>query len=241
MPTTGHAKNAANFETVLLTLNNLGAAYSPSQSLIQPTALHTRLTAAKVALGAVDTAEANKKIAINQRNAEFDPLEKFVVNVKRAAEVDINDAAFTAELAAIVRKFRGDRASAAPEDDPATLDVDESKNRNAGPSRGFDSLIAYFADLIALLKTQVSYDPNEEEMKIAGLEARLAALEAKNNAAKTANAALGSAIDARDEVLYHPDTGVLKLVKLIKTQLSRTLGTDSAAYQQITALEFRKY
>jgi len=58
--------------------------------------------------------------------------------------------------------------------------------------------------------------------------------------AKTAIAAFGSAIDARDEVLYNPDTGVLKLVKLIKVQLARKPGTNSTVYKQITALEFRK-
>lgn len=78
-------------------------------------------------------------------------------------------------------------------------------------------------------------------MKLPALEARLAALEAKNNAAKAAEAALGLATDARDELLYHPETGILKLVKLIKTQLARKPGKNSAAYQQITALEFRKY
>jgi len=48
-------------------------------------------------------------------------------------------------------------------------------------------------------------------------------------------------VRTRDAILYDKDTGVLKLVKLIKTQLARKPGRDSAAYQQINALEFRKY
>ena len=45
MPATGHAKNVANFETVTIVLNNLGAEYNPSQPLIQLPALQTKLIA----------------------------------------------------------------------------------------------------------------------------------------------------------------------------------------------------
>jgi len=48
------------------------------------------------------------------------------------------------------------------------------------------------------------------------------------------------ASDARDAVLYDLATGVLKLVKLIKTYLARVPGKDSAAYQQVNALKFKK-
>jgi hypothetical protein len=241
MSATGHAKNVANYETVTIILSGLGAVYNPNQPLILPAALQTRLAAAKTALAAVDTAESIKKIAVNERAAEFEDLDKLAVNIKRTAEVDVNDAAFTADLATIIRKFRGERAGDAPVDDPATPNVDESLAAHSVSARGYDNFVSYFADLIALLKTQPAYNPNETEMQIETLEDKLAALTAKNNAAKVAAAALGNSIDARDEVLYNPDTGVLKLVKLIKTQLSRKPGTNSQAYQQITALEFRKY
>ena len=44
---TGHAKNVANFQTVVITVNNLGAVYNSSQTLILPAALQAKLTAAK--------------------------------------------------------------------------------------------------------------------------------------------------------------------------------------------------
>jgi hypothetical protein len=238
---TGHAKNVANFETVTIILLALGTTYNPSQSLILLSALQTKLTAAKNALAAVDEAEAAKKVAVNERAAEFADIDKLAVNIKRTAEVEVNDEAFTRDLQSIVRKFHGSRAGEAPVDNPATPDIDESQNKHSVSARGFDDLVAYFADLIALLQTQSAYNPNDAEMKITALETKLAALTAKNNAAKASEIALGSALDARDEVLYHPETGIIKLVKLIKTHLARKPGKQSAAYQQINALEFRKY
>lgn len=238
---TGHAKNVANFETAIITVTNLGAVYNPSQPLILPAALQTKLAAAKEALQAVDLAEAAKKIAVNSRAAEFEDLDKLAVNIKRTAEVDVNDAAFTADLASIVRRMRGERSGDAPADNPETAGIDESSATHSVSARGYDNQVAYFADLIALLNTQPAYNPNDTDVQMATLAAKLAALQSKNNAAKATAAALGTALDARDEVIYNPDTGVLKLVKLIKTQLARKPGTDSAAYQQIVALEFRKY
>lgn len=238
---TGHAKNVANFETVIIILLGLGAIYNPSQALILLPALQAKLAAAKAVLATVDTAGADKTIAVDEREGEFEDIEKYAVNIKRTAEVEVNDEAFTKDLASIVRKFRGGRAGEKPVDDPNTPNVNESLNTISVSQRSFDSMIAHLADLIALLKTQSSYNPNDVEMQIPSIEAKLAALEAKNNAAKTANAAYGNAMDTRDEVLYNNDTGIIKLVKLIKTQLARKPGKQSAAYQQINALEFRKY
>jgi hypothetical protein len=241
MSTTGHAKNVANFETVTIVLLALGANYNPSQALILLPALQAALTAAKDALAAIDAAEAAADITGNERAAEFKGIATLAVNIKREAEVAVNDEAFTADLQTVVRKMRGERAGDAPVDDPLTPGINEALNKHSVSSRDYDSLVAHFADLIALLRTQAAYNPNDHDMSIVALEAKLAALEAKNNAAKAAEAALGLATDARDALLYHPQTGILKLVKLIKTQLARKPGKASAAYQQITALEFRKY
>ena len=237
---TGHAKNVANFETVIIILTALGAVYNPVQALILLPALQARLTAAEAVLAAVDTAGAEKTIAVDEREAEFDDIEKYAVNIKRTAEVEVNDEAFTKDLASIVRKFRGGRAGEKPVDDPNTPNENESLGTISVSQRSYDSIISHLADLTALLKTKSSYNPNDVEMQIPSIEAKLAAMQSKNNAAKTANAAYGTAMDARDEVLYNKDTGILKLVKLIKTQLARKPGKDSAAYQQTNALEFRK-
>ena len=240
MSETGHAKNVANFETTHIILTGLGAGYNTNQPLILLPAVKAKLNAAKSALAAVDAAEAAKKIDVNDRQTEFDGIEKLAVNIKRSVEVEINDETFTRDVLAIIRKFRGGGNGTETPDDPNTLNIDESKPAKSTSQRSYDNLVSHFADLIALLQTQPAYNPSDPEMQIAALETKLAAMQAKNNAAKTSTAALGNAQDTRDEILYDPETGVLKLVKLIKTQLALNPGKDSAAYQQINALEFRK-
>ena len=240
MSATGHAKNVANFEHVIIILSGLGAIYNPTQAFIMLAALNSKLAAAQAALAAVDTKEAENKIAVNERQAEFDDIGDLVQDVKRAAEISVNDAAFTKDLTAITRKFHGGRAGKKPVDDPLTPDVDESKNTISVSERTYDNMVAFFADLIALVETQASYASNEPHVKLPALNAKLAAMQTKNNNAKAALAALGSAQDARDAVLYDPETGVIKLVQLVKKYVALILGKKSKPYQQINALQFKK-
>src|SRR4051812_37947631 len=100
----GHAKNVANFEQIIIILTALGAGYNPSQALILLSALQTKLAEAQAALAACDTAEAEKRLKVNEIQAEADDLDKYMVNIKRAVEVELDDAAFTAEIQSIINR-----------------------------------------------------------------------------------------------------------------------------------------
>ncbi len=239
---TGHAKNVANFETIIIILVGLGTVYNPSQALILLAALQTKLTEAKNVLDAVDAAEADKTVKVDEFEAEIAGLDRYVVNIKRTAEVEVNDPAFTADLQSIINRMRPQSRSTGVPDDPSTPDVDESRSPVSTSQRSYDKQISFLADIAALIAAKgAAYTTTDEEYKLDAIQAKVAALTAKSNAVKTATAALGNAQDARDAILYHPDTGVLKLVKLIKAQLARKPGRNSAAYQQVAALEFKKY
>ena len=238
---TGHAKNVANFENATIIVAGLGAGYSPNQPLIQLAALQTKLAAAKAVLDQVNTSEADKKIKTDEVQAEFEGLDKYAVNIKRTAEVELNDPDFTANLQSIVNRFTSSSRKTGVPDDPLTPDIDESRTKLSTAQRSRDNQVAHLADMLALLQTRADYNPDDMQYKIETIEAKIASLTAKNNAAKTAEAVFGNELDARDAVLYDEETGITKLVKLIKIQLALKPGKESAAYQQINALEFRKY
>ncbi len=237
---TGHAKNVANLETTTIILTNLGGEYAPPQDLIKLPELQTFLIASQTALGEVDTAEAAKTIAVDEVQAEFDGLAKYVVNIKRQAQVELNDAAFTADLQTIVNKFTPPGRKTGIPDDPATPDIDESRTPQSQSQRSRDNQIAYLADISALLKTKPAYKATGTPYDVPTIDAKIASLTAKNNAARNAAATLGNKNDARDAIIYDDATGIIPRIKLIKAYLALKFGKDSAAYQQINALEFRK-
>ena len=236
----GHNKNAANLQTVTIILTNLGGAYTPPQDLIKLPELQTLLTTSQTALGEVDTAQAAKAVAVDDVQAEFDGLPKYVVNIKRQVQVELNDPAFTDNLQNIVNNFSPPGRKTGVPDDPSTPDIDESRTSQSQSQRSRDNQIAYLADVSALLKTKPAYKATGTPYEVGTIDAKIASLSAKSNAAGAAVANLGNKLDARDAVIYDDQTGIIPRIKLIKTYLTLKFGKDSAAYQQINALEFRK-
>ncbi len=237
---TGHNKNVANLETTTIILTDLGGEYAPPQNLITLPELQTLLTASQTALGEVDTAQAAKAVAVDDAQAEFDGLQKYVVNIKRQAQIEVNDAAFTADLQTVVNNFTPPGRKTGVPDDPSTPDIDESRTPQSQSQRSRDNQIAYLADISALLKTKPAYKAAGTPYDVATIDAKIASLTAKNNAARSAVANLGNKLDARDAIIYDEQTGIIPRIKLIKTYLTLKFGKDSAAYQQINALEFRR-
>lgn len=237
---TGHNKNVANFETVTIILTNLGAQYAPPQVLIVLAALKDLLLDAKTALTDIDTAQAAKAIAVDAAQAEFKDLQRYVVNIKRQAEVEVNDPAFTKDLQTIVNEFHPPGRKTGVDDDPDTPE-DESRTAVSQSQQSRDNQIAYLGDLSALLKANPDYKALGTPYATTAIDDRIATLTAVNNAVITADAALGTKLDNRDELLYTAQTGIVDRFILIKKYILLTFGEDSAVYQQLRALEFRKH
>lgn len=236
----GHAVNAANFESIIIILTNLGAAYNPSQPLIMLSALNDKLAALKTAVVAKDTAEAVEANDTNDRAEIFADIGKLSTKIKLAAEVNVNDEAFVADLQTLNRQMNGMRAAAKPVVNPETPNVGESPAAISVSQQSFDDLQATFGEIIARLKSRPDYTPNEPEVKITTLETRHAAMASANNQAKTSIAAAQTARQTRDEILYNETDGVLKLVKLIKSYIKQQFSKGDPTYDAIMAMQFKK-
>jgi len=236
----GHVKNVANLEATIIILTNLGAEYAPPQDLIKLPALQSLLDASQAALGEVDTAQAAKTVVVDEVQAEFDGLHKYAVNIKRQAQVELNDEVFNADLQSIVNKFSPPGRKTGVPDDPLTPDIDESRTSQSQSQRSRDNQVAHLTDISALLKTKSDYKAVGTPYDVPTIDAKIASLTAKNNAALSVVAQLGNKTDARDAVLYDEENGIIPRIKLVKTYLALKFGKQSAAYQQINALEFKK-
>lgn len=235
----GNAKNIANFAQVITILNSLGITYNPSNALVKLPALTAAHTEAVSAQAATDDTNAAEDVALNNRTAAFEPLNKLVTRVSSAAAANIIDQRFLDDLAAISRKIKGQRAEK-PKDDPATPDIDESKKTVSVSQMSFDNRIQHFAEFIALLKTNEDYAPNEAGLKITALENYLEELRDKNTAAVNAETIARSQRAVRNDALYSDTDGLLARVKFIKKYLTSIIDENSPQYQQIIALQFKK-
>ena len=237
MSETGHAKNISNFAQVISIVSGLGASYDPNNPLIELANLQTKLAALQTAFSAVAPLAATETLAVNDRVAVFEPLSKLVTRISNASAVNINDPLFADNLRTIVLKLQGRRAGQVvnnPEN------ADEPPKTSSASQMSYDNRLAHFVELITLLDTQGSYNPNEADLQIPALQTLLAEMQTKNAAVINATIAVQNARIARDEIAYNDTDGILALANLVKKYVKSLFGANSPQYKQLTALQFRR-
>lgn len=236
----GHIKNVANFGRYISYIIGYGADYNPPVQWIKLIELQAKQTDFQAAIDSVTPKTAAETLAVNERQTGFDDLQKLAPRLLAAAEASTADQLFSNDVRSIVRKLQGRRTTPKVKDNPLTPDIDESKQNASASQMSYDNQLGFFAELIDLLKANADYKPNETELKTASLEARLADLQAKNQAVITATAEARTARNARDAMLYNHPQGVKELADLIKKYVKSLYGANSPQLKQLQALKFKK-
>jgi len=242
MPSTsevGHAKNVAEFEQAksFVSAYDPSKPYDPSNPLIILTALDTKFDDGVDAIGKVNTANAPFNIADEARRILFAPIPKLATKILSAVKASPVPQEYVANVQQIIRKLQGRRAKAvkAPTDPNATPPLTISVSQ-----RSFDNQINFMDQLVKLLAVQPLYDPNEPELKVATLTTLLSDMVTANSLVVSNFTKVSNARIYRDTVLYHPETGMLKMVTLIKSYVKSLYGAKSVQYKQLTKLKFKK-
>jgi hypothetical protein len=237
---TGHAKNVANFETLISIVQSYGAVYNPPRANLKLPALTPMPGTARDMLSEVNHFLNLQTVATNEREAAFEGLGKLVTRVIGALEISDADAAIGDRARTLARKIKGGRAGDKPVDDPATPDIDESQTARSVSQLSYDNQLANFEGLVQLLESQASYAPNETDLKAATLRARADTMRAGNTAAMQAQTALDAARSRRNDILYKENTGLVDIASDVKKYVKSAFGADSPQYGQIKGLEIRK-
>lgn len=238
---TGHAKNVANFETLISAVNGFGAAYNPSKSAIKTTALTSLSISAKTVLNQINSAEGQNKIAVANRDVAFEPLSKLatrIINALRASDVSEQ---IIASAESLIRKLQGKRATPKKtEEEKAALLAEGATVKEVSSSQmSFDNRLDSLDKLINLLSNITEYIPNEEELQLITLAALYTSLSALNAAAIQSETALNNMRISRDELLYKTGTGMVDIALSVKTYVKSLFGATSAQYKQVSGLRFK--
>lgn len=236
---TGHAKNVANFEDLISFCAAYGATYNPTKAALKVGALNTQLIAANATVQAVKTAKTAYDNATNAREITFKPLKALATKVINAIAATEATAQTVDDVKSSNNKIQGRRAKAIAKPDAKALAEGAEPVRTASTSQqSFDKLIDNFAQLIATLTAEPKYLPNENELKLAALNALLADMKAKNSAVIAANTVVSNARIARDKALYDKTTGLVETALAVKVYVKSVYGATSPQYKQIGGLKF---
>ncbi len=234
---TGHAKNAAAFrDLIAFCTSNPG--YNPSASALTIASLTAKLSDVRTALSNVMAAQTIFNNAVNNRKLEFQNLKPLATRIVNALNASGAPAEAVKDAKTIIRKLRGKRAAAEKPGEPAPGTTPPGNSISVS-QQSYDQKVQHFSKLIALLSTTATYNPNETELTITALQAKLTALQAAETAVIGAYTAYSNSRIARDEALYNPATGIVATAGNVKKYVKAISGSASPYFDQINGLPFR--
>lgn len=238
MAETGHAKNVANFETMISYVNGFGADYNPSNTAIRPASLNTALAAGEGEIDGVTTGLIGWKVKVNDRETVYDGIGKFMTRLTAsyaacgAASNEVED------MKGFARKVKGARKGKIEADDPSTPENEAA--HNSVSQRSYTQVVEHFDAAIELCMNTPEFSPAEVDLTVAAMQTRSVAMKAANTAVINSVTTLSNNRISRDKVLYTDATSIFELAKLVKLYVKSVYGADSPQYKQISGLKFTK-
>jgi hypothetical protein len=243
---TGHAKNVANFETLVSFCTGYGAAYNPSRDALKVANLQTLLAAAKAAIAECKAKETAFDNATDARIESFATLKALGTRIVNALSVSGVADSVVEGARTINRKLQGQRANGSAPAEPVAISGTPSTPTPPTPAtasssqQSYDNLVEHFNGLIELVASHTEYNPNETELKVVTLQTYLAELRTANTNVLNANTAWSNSRISRDNTLYADTTGLVDIALDVKAYVKSVFNSTSPQYGQISGIEFKR-
>ena len=234
---TGHAKNVANFQDLIEFVTGYGATYNPSKASLKLSNLVALKASAEGNLTDVISKNTNYNNRVNERITAFSGLKAYSTRLVNALQTTDATPETIGNAKTFNRKMQGKKASSAQTPtDPNT----PAPNTISTSQQSYDQLIQHLAGLTTVLEAETSYTPNETDLQVASINAKIADLSAKNTAVATAYTSISNSRIARNETLYTSATSLVETALEVKKYIKSVFGATSPQYAQVKSIEFSK-
>jgi hypothetical protein len=241
-------QNIANFEDLISRCVGFGPTYNPSLAAIKIANMNTQKTSCANAQANTSTTINVLKGATNSREIVFLPLKKLGTRIVAAVKACGASPQTVKDVITYNNKLQGKRAKpikkAASQEEERTVDPMpepiEVIVHISVSQQGYDSKVEYLSKMIDLLGTIPAYAPNENDLKIASLNALLAAMKASNTVVINATTNVKNAAILRNGLLYKDVTGLCDVAQEVKDYVKSVYGATSGQYKTVRAIKFFK-
>jgi chromosome segregation ATPase len=233
----GHAKNVANFQDLIEFVTGYGATYNPSKSSLKLAQLVALKATAETKLTDVISKNTKYNNKVNERMVAFSNLKSLSTRLVNALQTTDATTQTINDAKTFNRKMQGKKASASqtPTDPNAPAPTTISTSQQS-----YDQLIQHLTGLKTVLEEEPSYTPNETELQVATIDAKIADLTAKNTAVSTAYTNISNSRISRNETLYTSDNGIFETASEVKKYIKSVFGASSPQYNQVSGIKFSK-
>lgn len=230
------AQNISNFSQVIDIIKSFGPIYQPSNTTLLLKALIDQRNRILV----IDQEFKDKRtifnIAIDDQQLEYEGLAKLTTQILSAFKASGASAKSLETLQTFTRKIKGQRSAKIK---PMGEGKNTEDNSISVAQLSYANRASNFATVISFLQAEPKYKPNEYVLSVAGLQEKLEELNSTYQAVSSVQAPFAAIRIRRIEALYHPETGLVNTVKLIKAYVKSLFGAQSAQYRQLTGIAFK--
>lgn len=237
---TGHVKNVANFGSLIDFCKGYGQAYKPIKPALAVTALETKKAEAQASILEVKAAKAAFDVATNNRRNVFEGLKPLATRIVNAFAVSGADPLAIGNLKSVNKKLQGSRTPAAASPASGSETPEPQSAKISTSQQSYDHQTGNFAQMIEILRQHPGYVPNEQELTIESLDAKLAQMLDAGLSVINAYTPYSNAMISRGQSLYDPVTGLVQTAKEVKQYVKSIFGATSPQYKQISGIEFIK-
>ena len=233
---TGHAKNIANFQTVIEFVMGYGSSYNPSKNSLKLPALIALKDTAENALTDVVTKNTLYNNKVNDRISAFSGLKTLSTRLINSLQTTDATKETIEDAKSFNRKMQGKRAS----DKQESTDVNKEAPKTISTSQqSYDQLIQHLTGLKSILESESSYSPNEDDLQVNSLDSLISDLSKKNTEVAKAYTNVSNSRLTRNQTLYTKDDSLVETASEVKKYVKSVFGAKSPQYDQIKGIEFK--
>lgn len=233
---TGHAKNVANFQTLIEFVIGYGTAYNPSKQSIQLPALLALKDSGDAEMADTLLKKNTYKNKVVERQLAFSNVETLAARLVNALEVTDASEGSIKNAKSFRQKILGKRATPPKEStDPNTPDP----KTNSVSQKSFDQITEHLSGLKTVLEAEPSYAPNEAELQVATISAKIQDLRAKTTAVNKALSELSTSRISRDKILYTNENSIYETATDVKKYIKSVFGATSPEFKQVKGIQIK--
>lgn len=227
---TGHARTLANFQSLIAFVKGYGNTYNPSKDALKLPQLESLLSTTQTTFTNLSAQNAIYNTKVIDRLQEYSNLKPLATRLINALQVSEASDHLIEKAKSYNRKLQGVKAKSTP---PANPDPNlPAPNSISTSQQSYVQQWQHFAGLIEVLKSEASYTPNETELQIASLDAKLLALATKNQEVMDAHVAASNARLARNKSMYINDDCLTEIGLEIKKYIKALFGNTSTEFDE---------
>lgn len=237
---TGHYKNIAALEDLIIYVTGLGAQYNPSNPRLTLDSLKALHEQAKSSYRNVTQLNTDFNNAVGERVLQFDKIRAFATQVVSAFKSNSKaNEEQHADLRTFYRKIQGYRASGKKPEVPVDPNT-PAPNTISVSQQSYDMRYDNVQKMVEAVIAEPSYNPNESELKKEGLQAFADSLAAANSKVAQSFEDLRTARITRDTTFYGSLNGIYDVQAAVKDYIKSVFKAKSTVYKQAIAIKFTR-